>query len=179
MNVPARRTRAETVDHEREQLREVLPHVRKWLVRLLGARHPELDDATQEALSEIARFLPKFEGRSKLTTAAHTITVRVAYRYFGRAPVEELDDDPPADASGPEEQVMAREALARLHRCLAKLPAKRRIAFVLCAVEGLTPTEAAAIAGTTALAMRCRLVWARREVERMLAKDPYVGEWIR
>ena len=75
-------------------------------------------------------------------------------------------------------RVMAREALARLQKCLRKLPAKRRTAFVLCAIEGMTPAEAAEVDGTSALAMRCRLLWARREIARMLAGDPYVGSWL-
>ena len=77
-----------------------------------------------------------------------------------------------------DDRVMAREALARLHRCLQRIPAKRRVAFVLCAIEGLSPTEAAERAGTTALAMRCRLLWARREIARMLRSDPYLAAWL-
>src|SRR5262249_37605150 len=65
----------------REAVRELLPDVRKRLSRLLGNRS-DLDDATQETLSEIARFLPRFEGRAKLDTVAYRITLRVAYRYF-------------------------------------------------------------------------------------------------
>lgn len=166
-------------DAIRDSLRELLPHVRRWLFRFLG-KSPDLDDATQEALTEIARFLPRFEGRSKLTTAAHTITVRVAYRYFGGPDEVALESVP--ELVDPEariaERVMAREALARLQRCLRKLPAKRRVAFVLCAIEGLTPSEAAKVAGTSAIAMRCRLLWARREIARLLRGDPYLAAWL-
>jgi RNA polymerase sigma-70 factor (ECF subfamily) len=163
----------------RDALRELLPYVRRWLHRLLG-KSPDLDDATQEVLAEVARFLPRFEGRSKLTTAVHKITVRVAYRYFGTnddVPLESVPElvDPQSRIA---ERVMAREALARLQRCLRKLPAKRRTAFVLCAIEGLTPSEAAEIDGTSALAMRCRLLWARREIARMLKGDPYLAAWL-
>jgi RNA polymerase sigma-70 factor (ECF subfamily) len=163
-----------------DTLRALLPLVRRWLVRLLG-RTPDLDDATQEALTEIAHALPGFEGRSKLETWAHKITVRVAYRYFGAGkdvPLESVPElvDPGA---APHARLAAREALARLHKCLRKLPAKRRAAFVLCAVDGMSPSEAAEVAGTTALAMRCRLLWARREVERMLRHDPYLSSWVK
>jgi len=163
----------------RDALREMLPHIRRWLVHLLG-RSPDLDDATQEVLVELARFLPRFEGRSRLSTAAHTITVRVAYRFFRSRDTVSLESVPDAPdlSSHPDDRVMAREALTRLQRCLRKLPAKRRVAFVLCAIEGLTPSEAAERAGTTALAMRCRLLWARREIERMLRGDPYLGVWL-
>jgi RNA polymerase sigma-70 factor (ECF subfamily) len=173
------RLRAGDPDAVRVALRELLPHVRRWLVRLIG-RSPDLDDATQDALTEIARFLPRFEGRSKLSTAAHRITVRVAYRYFKSARAEEaIDDDLVDHAPSAFARLEAREALARLQRCLAKLPAKRRVAFSLCAIGGMTPSEAAKVAGTTALAMRCRLVWARREIARMLQGDPYLAIWLR
>jgi RNA polymerase sigma factor (sigma-70 family) len=170
--------RAGDPDATRDALRALLPRVRAWLYRLLGGS-ADLDDATQEALSAIARFLPRFEGRSSLETVAHRITVRVAYRYFGSSPEMSLEAVPElVDPECMESQVMAREALARLHRCLDRLPAKRRVAFVLCAIEGLTPTEAARVAGTTSLAMRARLIHARREVARMLKHDPYLARWI-
>ena len=170
--------RAGDPDAIRDALRELLPLVRRWLFRLLG-RSADLDDATQEALAEIARFLPRFEGRSTLETAAHRITVRVAYRYFGASQETSLELVPElVDPECMESQIMAREALARLHRCLERLPARRRVAFVLCAIEGMTPTEASRVAGTTALAMRCRLIHARREVARMLKDDPYLARWI-
>jgi RNA polymerase sigma-70 factor, ECF subfamily len=166
-------------DAIRDTLRALLPLVRRWLVRLLG-RSPDLDDATQEALTELARFLPRFEGRSKLETAAHKITVRVAYRYFGETREVALEAVPElvAPAFDADARIVAREALARLQRCLRRLPAKRRMAFALCAIEGLTPSEAAALAGTTAVAMRCRLIWARRELARMLEHDPYLAHWM-
>jgi RNA polymerase sigma-70 factor (ECF subfamily) len=177
------RLRAGDPDATGETLRALLPHVRRWLYRLLG-RSPDLDDATQDALTEIAAFLPRFEGRAKLETVAYQITVRVAYRYFARKSrggnevslevVPELVDV----GAGTESRMMAREALARLHRCLNRLPAKRRIAFVLCAIDGLAPREAARIAGTTAIAMRCRLSFARREIARMLKGDPYLARWL-
>jgi RNA polymerase sigma factor (sigma-70 family) len=170
--------RAGDPDATRDALRSLLPRVRGWLYRMLGGS-ADLDDATQEALSEIARFLPRFEGRSSLVTAAYRITVRVGYRYFGSSPEMPLEAVPElVDPECIESQVMAREALARLHRCLERLPAKRRVAFVLCAIEGLTPTEAARVAGTTSLAMRARLIHARREVARMLKHDPYLARWI-
>lgn len=166
-------------DAVRDTLRALLPHVRRWLVRLLG-KTPDLDDATQEALTELARFLPRFEGRSKLETAAHKITVRVAYRYFGTPKEVALESvpEPMAPVGDADARIVAREALARLQRCLRRLPAKRRVAFVLCAIEGMTPSEAADVAGTTAVAMRCRLVWARRELARMLQHDPYLAQWM-
>jgi RNA polymerase sigma-70 factor (ECF subfamily) len=158
----------------------LLPHVRRWLLRLMGPR-PDVDDAAQDALIELAKALPRFEGRAKLTTFAHRVTVRVAYRYYKRrpAPGELLERSEPVETRDPEARLMERQALEHLHRALATLPEKRRVAFVLCCVEGLTPSEAARVAGSTALAMRSRLHHARAAVEELLGEDPAVIAFMR
>lgn len=155
---------------------ELLPFVRKKLLRLLGPT-ADHEDATQDALIELAESLPRFEGRSKLTTFAHRIVVRVAYRHYGKRRGFAEFDDSFADESSdsPEQTAIHREALARLHRVLAKLPEKRRVAFVLCEIEGMDPSEAAEVADTSALAMRTRLFHARSEVRRMLGVDDEGG----
>jgi RNA polymerase sigma factor (sigma-70 family) len=160
-------------------LAALLPRVRKWLYRALGPDGP-LDDAAQDTLIELARALPKFEARSSLETFAHRITLRVAYRYYGRArrlralvpgghePLE-LERVESA-ARQPDALSAEREALTRLHRYLSKLPEKRRTAFVLCAIEGLEPHEAAALVGTSAGSMRARYMHARDELARLLGE---------
>lgn len=164
-------------------LAELAPDVRRWTFRLLGPV-PHLDDAMQDVLIALAGALPRHEGRSSLRTLAYRITVRVVYRHLKKqralrereAPLELLP--PPADRIDPESQVLHREALKRLYRCLDRMPERRRVAFVLCAIEGMTPGEAAAIEGVSGVTMRARLWHARREIGRRLAKDPYVERLI-
>jgi len=161
-----------------EVLCDLVPRVRNWLCRLLGPG-ADLDDAVQDALTEIARALPNFEGRAKISTLAYRITVRVSYRYIGgrqrrRQSALELVP-PPIDQIDPESRAMGREALRSLYRCLDRLPKKRRVAFILCAVEGMGPSEAAEVVGTTSTAMRSRLKHARKELSRLLKGDPYVS----
>lgn len=166
-------------DYDREAIEEVLaellPGVRKLLYRVLGPR-PDLDDAVQDALVAIAQALPRYEGRSSLATFARTIALRVSYRHIRRQDVYTALElvPPPADEIDPESRAMGRETLRRLYHCLDRLPAKRRVAFALCAVEGMTPQEAAEIEGVRPGTMRSRLLHARREVARMLGSDPYV-----
>lgn len=151
-------------------LSQLFPGVRSLLYRMLGPR-ADLDDATQEALIELASALPRFRGDSGLSTFARRITVRVGYRYFSRRAVHvELEPERHADhAKLPDEELAQRRALARLHRCLAKLPDKRRAAFVLCGIEGLAPEEAAALLGVSAGSMRSRFMHAREELKRLLS----------
>lgn len=162
-------------DAIRRALEHLLPRVRGWMYRMLGPAG-DYDDAAQVALLEIARALPRFEGRASLETLAHRIVVRVAYRHFDdprrrESPLELVP--PPADLVDPESRAASREALRRLYRCLERLPEKRRVAFLLCCVEGLSPQEAAEVEGTSALAMRSRLLHAREEVARRLGADPF------
>jgi RNA polymerase sigma-70 factor (ECF subfamily) len=157
-------------------LHALLPRVRGWLQRLLGPS-AALDDATQEALIEIARALKSFEGRSSLETFAHRITVRVASRHFKRAK-HHVELDPETQASSlpnPHSALAEREGLERLYRCIDKLPDKRRTAFVLCAIEGLSPQEAAELVGTSAGSMRSRLLHAREELARLLGTQASGG----
>lgn len=153
-------------------MRELVPQVRKWLLLHLGPRD-DLDDATQDALSEIASALHRFEGRSSLATLARRITLRTSYHYSRRARPEPPSDE--GHAPDPERQVSARRALERLHAALRRLPERRRAAFVLCAVEQLTPAEAADVLGISANAMRSLVCRARQEVEALIAGDDELG----
>jgi RNA polymerase sigma-70 factor (ECF subfamily) len=159
-----------------ERLVELLPKVRAWLYRLLGPG-PDFDDAVQDALVELARALPRFEGRSALTTYAHPIVLRAGYRTLARRAEQRrvIDDAALERAAGPddpESRAHVRSQLERLHRVLDALPDSQRVAFVLCAVERLSHEEAAELEGVPVDTLRKRLVRARQELARRLAADP-------
>jgi RNA polymerase sigma-70 factor (ECF subfamily) len=166
-----------------ERLLEVLPVVRALLHRICWSPS-DVDDLTQEVLIEVARALPRFEGRSQLTTYVHTITVRVAYRWLGATAKRRERESPldlvapPADTLDPESRALAREALRRLYRALDRLAPKLRVAFLLCDVYGLDPSEAATAEGVSSGTIRARLFRARVEVRRRLGNDPYLARLI-
>jgi RNA polymerase sigma-70 factor (ECF subfamily) len=163
----------ERVDARAEQTRILiaqLPFMRGFLFRLLGPR-ADLDDATQDALLALSEALPRLDDPALLTGFTKTICLRVAYRYYGRrAPFVPLEaEQHSAQEPLADEALAQRRTLLRLHRCLEKLPKKRRTAFLLCAVEGLSPHEAAALEGVSAGSMRARFMHAREELQRLLA----------
>lgn len=148
----------------------VVPIVRATVYRMLGPRLSR-DDVVQDALIEVARALDRFEGRASLTTYARTITVRVVYRALSRARATDLtmcEDEHVATDPTPEAELVQRQALARLHRCLRRLPENRRTAFILCGLEEMSPHAAAELTGVSPGAMRARYMHARRELARML-----------
>lgn len=111
------------------------------ILRTLG-RHEDVEDLVQETFLRVFRYLPEFEGRSKLSTWICTVAQRVAVDELRRRqrtlPTGEADaaanvaapDDVQRDAEQDE-----RDSLVR--RALASLPEKYRLPLVYAAIEGL------------------------------------------
>lgn len=158
-----------------DTLTDLAPRVKAWLCRDLGQN--DVDDALQDALTDIAKALPKFRGDSHLDTYAYRITMRVALRYHkARKRRRERIEiaPPPPNQIDPESQAMSREALRGLYRGLDKLAIKRRRAFILCCIEGLSAPEAAVREGIRPDAMRSRLRHARADLATVLSHDVYL-----
>ena len=75
----------------------------------------------------------------------------------------------------PLEAVEATEARHHLALALAALPAASREALLLVGLEGMSPTEAAAVCGVTPEAMRQRLHRARAQLSERLADTGLPG----
>lgn len=158
------------------RMRELVPKAERWVARELGPAHDH-EEALQEALSAVALAFDAFDGRSAFDTYAYRIVVRVARRYRKSARRGALEVAPPLpERVDPESITMNRQALRALYRALDRLPQRRRQAFILCAVEGLTAIEAAELEGTRPATMRSRLRHARRELARLLSHDSYLSE---
>jgi len=176
---PRIETEAEALD---SVLRKLAPDVRRWVARHLGPG-PDLDDATQEALIELADALGRFEGRSKLTTYAHRIAVRVAIRHAKKhrrrssRTLALVDGDGPSGPT-PEAVALGREGVARLYDALDRMRPDRRAAFVLCDVENLPHAEAAEVENVKLETMRKRLTRARAELRKRLEGDPVLGPYL-
>jgi RNA polymerase sigma-70 factor (ECF subfamily) len=164
-------------------LAELLPSVRRWVYRRLG---PDMavDDVTQEALTEIARALPSFEGHCGLPAYAYRICTRVIARHLRRrlwrrdalaAVPDAFGAD--SDARDPERTAIERQALRAVLSCLSRLPAKRREVFILCELEGASPHQAAELLGTTPNAVRSLLMHARRELDRRLRGNDAIARF--
>ena len=164
-------------------LRAIAPDMRRWVARHLGPE-PDLDDATQEALIELASALERFEGRSKLSTYAHRIGVRVALRHAKkhrrrrRGVLALAGFVPTAGQVTPESVALGREGIARLYAALDRLPEGRRTAFILCDVESLSHEEAAAVEKVKLETLRKRLQRARVDLRALLADDPVLGSYL-
>jgi RNA polymerase sigma-70 factor (ECF subfamily) len=133
---------------------------------VLGAAHPDVEDALQEAMTAVHQALQSFRGECRATHFACRIAVqtamnarrRAAYRirYTPSAPPEELarlarDERSPADARASGER---REALRRL---LGELPQVQAEVLAMHVVLGYSVDETAKAMGVPRDTVRSRL----------------------
>lgn len=147
------------------------------LTRLLGPS-PEREDLMQQVFFELHRALPNYRGEAPFGAFVHGITVRVGYdhlRHRGRkkraAAREEQFAEPIAPGSTPEVEARERQELRLAFERLDALKPKKRIAFVLHVVEGLSLEEMARMLRTDARTLGQRVAYARRELLEMYQRD--------
>jgi RNA polymerase sigma-70 factor (ECF subfamily) len=138
------------------------------LLRRLGVRFEQVDDATQEVFWVAARRLSDIEpGRehSFLYGVALRIAASELRRQRAAMPLAELEQIPflADQRPSPEEQLSERQARAMLDEVLNRLPVDLRTVFVLHELEGLEVREIAEIEGIPVGTASSRLRRAREE----------------
>jgi len=149
--------------------------VRTRVTRLVGPV-AERDDVVQKVFIAFHRALPTYRSEGSVSTYLHRIAVNAAYDHL-RGRRRRADSAGPSDAEdlvepmSPvlEDQVAARADLARVLELLDQLSPKKRIAFVLVAVEGCSLAQAAALIGAPEDTVKQRALHARRELLARLA----------
>jgi RNA polymerase sigma factor (sigma-70 family) len=120
----------------------------RFLTRMLGAGHPDLDELVNETFLNVHRSAAKFRGHSSVKTWITAIAANVARhhirgesrrRAFLRVFQIQRQDDS-LDATHVSEQ---RDLVRRLGRLVAALPADLRVVFVMCDLEEIPGAEAA------------------------------------
>jgi RNA polymerase sigma-70 factor (ECF subfamily) len=144
------------------------------LTRLVGPV-PEREDLVQQAFVDIYRALPGFRGEAAFSTFVYRIVTRIAYDHLSRRrraslALDDAWDELVADEPSPAERAQKRRDLERAFELLGRLKPKKRIAFVLVVVQGMSLREAADAIGATPDAVKQRVLHARRELERMEAR---------
>ncbi len=157
--------------------------------RMLG-HEDDAQDAVQEAFLSAFRSIDRFDGRARLTTWLHRITVNACLmrlRARKRRPerrIEEflpqfLEDGHqrvPSTPWKPEEATGIEQAEVRelVRRKINELPESYRVVLLLRDIEGLDTEAAAAVLGATPNAVKVRLHRARQALKGLL--DPYFAE---
>jgi len=149
-------------------------------MRVLAGPRPDLDDLVQCAAERVLRALPRFEGRSALSTFVYGVAYRTLlghdrwYRRWSRRfsladdQVGESEDD---TESTEQAAIRARRA-ASLHRALAQLPPCKRAVIILHDLEGVEMKEIATIVEANERTVRSRLRDGRKKLAQILVDDP-------
>jgi RNA polymerase sigma-70 factor (ECF subfamily) len=151
--------------------------VYRRLTRILGPI-PEREDLTQDVFLAVHRELPRFRGDAQLSTFIHRIAINRACEHLrrqSRRQVMLVDnwvfDELVDSVSSPEQQSAAREELARVFACLARIKPKKRIAFLLRVVDGLSFEEIAELVDATPEAVAKRVQHGQRELDELFARS--------
>jgi RNA polymerase sigma-70 factor (ECF subfamily) len=137
---------------------------------------PDREDLLQQIFLELHRALPAFRGEASLSTFLYRIAIHVIYDHLRRRTRRAMPHDPDSldalidGAPTPEDRARKREELALIFSLLERIKPKKRIAFVLVAVEGLSLDEAAELVGANPEAVKQRVLHARRELVALLER---------
>ncbi len=170
----------ERVESARPPARDLLQLLYRQM-RILAGPRPDLDDLVQCAAERLLRALPRFEGRSMLSTFSYGVAYRTLLghdRWFRRwrrrfsYAEDECAPEPPNPTEGTEEATHRAERSASLHRALAQLAPSKRAVIVLHDLEGLPMKDVATIVATNERTVRSRLRDGRRKLAEILENDP-------
>jgi len=150
-------------------------------LRRFGVREADLPDVCQEVFLVVYRKLPRFQGRSQVRTWLYGICIRSMseYRRRSRRHREEAWGDDLSELCTPpaqEQELERRRALERLDAALDKLDDKKRVVFVLHAIEEIPMTEVAAAVGCPLQTAYSRLhaAWKIIEAEVQREEEPII-----
>jgi RNA polymerase sigma-70 factor, ECF subfamily len=143
------------------------------LTHLLGP-DPDREDLAQQIFVEVFRGLARFRGDATFRTYLHRVVINTAYDQLGRRRrrPQQISDDAvamveSAEAS-PESRAQQRERLALTWRFLDRVKPKKRVAFVLRVVEGLSLEQVGILVGASVATVAQRVRHAHAELQEMM-----------
>lgn len=150
------------------------PRLRGFLTRHVG-RRDVADELLQETFMRLARRSPELRPDTALGAWLFTVARNLAlsyhrWRWLDASRLVEIARG--ASPRDPARALEARQTASRLDAAIAALPEAQREALLLVTVDGLEPSEAAAVVGCTPETLRQRLSRARAAVSEAAGADP-------
>jgi RNA polymerase sigma factor (sigma-70 family) len=150
---------------------------------VLGAQHPDLDDAVQQSMIALLRALPAFRGECHPAGYASRITLRVALRVrrghkrdlTRREQLSRLNESD-EKARFPNEDALAGRRRELLRELLQDLPEEQAEALALRVVMGWTLEEVSLATGAPINTVRSRVRLAKEALRRRIESVPELGE---
>lgn len=159
------------------------------LTRLVGP-DPEREDLTQQIFMEVFRGLSRYRGEASFRTYLGRVAVNVACDHLGRrrrrpqALSPEVLETLVAPEASPEARAEQRQRLQLTWTLLDGLKPKKRVAFILRTVEGMSLEEVSGLVGASVATVAKRVKHAEAEIVRLLARRSRDGgsrgnSWLR
>ncbi|HWQ04727.1 MAG TPA: sigma-70 family RNA polymerase sigma factor [Longilinea sp.] len=158
-------------------------HIYRLALRMLG-NPQDAEDVLQDTFLNALRALPKFEGRSSLSTWLYRIAVNEALIVIRKrkpqvsltAENEDGDEGENGDEMQivdwghlPESDLLSNEAKQHVNQAIQQLPETLRVVFLLRDVEGLSIEETATTLNISQAAVKTRLLRARLRLREDLS----------
>lgn len=150
--------------------------ITRRLRRLLGPGHDH-EDVLQVTFVEAHRSLVRFDPGRPFIAWLHGIAFRQAANHLRSARRSRWlrfwspnEAEPLAHGEGLEDQTIRRQLLVRLYQAMDELPAKKRIAFSLHALDGLGYSEIGELLGESPQTIRARVLSAREQILKHLRR---------
>jgi RNA polymerase sigma-70 factor, ECF subfamily len=165
-----------------ELFRRHVDDVYRRLTRLIGP-DPEREDLVQEVFIAAYRGLGRFRGEAAFSTWIYRIVVHVAYSHLRqrrRRPLDlksmdELERSLVADGQSLQTDAEQRQQVRSVLALLERLKPKKRVAFILRVVEGLSLQEIGEIVDAEPAAVGQRVKHAQRELQRLIEREPLLA----
>lgn len=146
------------------------------ICRRICGNDADAADATQEALIAVVKGLPRFDGRSSLSTWIYRIATNACIDELRRRnrrptpglPEHEQADPNPLAASTPRDPAEVVSARIDIDRGLQQLPEEFRTAVVLRDVAGLNYHEIAEVLNIAPGTVRSRIARGRRRLANVM-----------
>jgi RNA polymerase sigma-70 factor (ECF subfamily) len=147
--------------------------------RMTG-NHASADDIAQETFVRAFRGIRRFGGRSSLYTWIYRIALNLVFTHWKKArsrpeltlepEILEKQADPASLGKDGAGEARSREIAEALERALASLSSEHRSTVVMREMDGLSHEEIARICGCSEGTVRSRLHYAKKILQRKLAK---------
>ncbi|MDX2021034.1 MAG: sigma-70 family RNA polymerase sigma factor [Deltaproteobacteria bacterium] len=156
--------------------------------RIVGARHPDVEDIAQDAAIHLVKALPSYRGECSLrhfacrvaTNRALAARRHAGYRQEWTPAVDPTLLEQHADVDADEEDPMvAAQKRAAVRALLDELPPAQSEALALYFVMGLTAEEIAATTGVGVPAVRGRLRLARQELKARIEGNVTLSDMLK
>ncbi len=145
-------------------------------IRNIVINHDDADDVLQNTFIKVFRHLSQFKGESKLFSWIYRIATNESITFLKRkAKLSNISSEEiqnrAIDNLKADEYFESDEITIKLHRAIARLPAKQQLVFKMKYFEEMKYEEMSEILGTSVGALKASYHHAVKKIEEFVTKD--------